>query len=84
MIEQSPSLAKHLSPNPDDTAQKKTAAEWDDHIYGDGPNSASQLASKAIKYIFADETEKYPAQVGRTDPITLMKKRKKTFRTHIS
>lgn len=81
MIEQSPSLAKHLSPNPDDTAQKKIRLRNGMTIYMAWANSASQLASKAIKYIFADETEKYPAQVGEeTDPITLMKKRKKTFR----
>ncbi len=46
-----------------------------------GANSPSSLASKAIKYLFLDEVDKYPgASRKEADPISLAKERVKTFR----
>lgn len=45
-----------------------------------GSNSPSSLASKAIKYLFLDETDKYPgASKKEADPISLARERTKTF-----
>lgn len=45
-----------------------------------GSNSPSSLASKAIKYLFLDEVDKYPnASSKEADPISLAKERTKTF-----
>jgi phage terminase large subunit GpA-like protein len=45
-----------------------------------GSNSPSQLASKAIKYLMMDETDKYPgASKKEADPISLARERTKTF-----
>lgn len=46
----------------------------------EGSNSPSKLASKAIKYLFLDEVDKYPGASGReADPISLARERTKTF-----
>lgn len=46
-----------------------------------GSNSPSSLASKAIKYLFLDEVDKYPGAVKKeADPISLARERTKTFR----
>ena len=46
-----------------------------------GSNSPSSLASKAIKYLFLDEVDKYPgASSKEADPISLARERTKTFR----
>ena len=45
-----------------------------------GANSPSALASKAIKYLFLDEVDKYPgASKKEADPIRLARERTKTF-----
>ena len=45
-----------------------------------GSNSPSGLASKPIKYLFLDETDKYPGASKReADPVSLAKERTKTF-----
>ncbi len=45
-----------------------------------GSNSPSQLASKAIRFLFLDEVDKYPgASKKEADPISLAKERTKTF-----
>lgn len=45
-----------------------------------GSNSPSSLASKAIKYLFLDEVDKYPANTKKeADPISLARERTKTF-----
>lgn len=45
-----------------------------------GANSPSSLSSRAIKYLFFDEIDKYPAFSGKeADPIKLAKERTKTF-----
>ena len=48
-----------------------------------GSNSPSSLASKAIKYLFLDEVDKYPNSTAKeADPISLAKERTKTFSNH--
>lgn len=45
-----------------------------------GANSPSSLASRAIKYLFLDEVDKYPgASKKEADPISLARERTKTF-----
>ena len=45
-----------------------------------GSNSPSQLASKAIRYLFLDEVDKYPgASKKEADPVSLARERTKTF-----
>ena len=45
-----------------------------------GANSPASLASKAIKYLFLDEVDKYPgASKKEADPISLARERTKTF-----
>lgn len=45
-----------------------------------GANSPSSLASRAIKYLFLDEVDKYPGATKKeADPISLAKERTKTF-----
>lgn len=45
-----------------------------------GSNSPSELASKAIKYLFLDEVDKYPgSSKTEADPISLAVERTKTF-----
>ncbi len=45
-----------------------------------GSNSPANLASKAIKYLFLDEVDKYPgASKKEADPISLARERTKTF-----
>ena len=45
-----------------------------------GANSPSSLASRAIKYLFLDEVDKYPGSTKKeADPISLARERTKTF-----
>lgn len=46
-----------------------------------GANSPSDLASKPVRYIFFDETDRFPASAGTEgDPIELAERRTETFR----
>ncbi len=46
----------------------------------EGSNSPSKLASKAIRFLFLDEVDKYPGASKReADPISLARERTKTF-----
>ena len=46
-----------------------------------GSNSPSKLASKAIRFLFLDEVDKFPgASKKEADPISLARERTKTFR----
>lgn len=46
----------------------------------EGSNSPSSLASKAIRFLFLDEVDKYPgASKKEADPISLARERTKTF-----
>lgn len=84
MIVESPRLQSLISPNPDDMAKMRIKLQNGMLFYIAWANSASALASFPIKYLFFDETDKYPPTIGKeTDPITLGEKRATTFRyTH--
>lgn len=84
MITESPRLQTLISPNPDDIAKMRIKLQNGTLFFIAWANSASALASFPIKYLFFDETDKYPPTVGKeTDPITLGEKRATTFRyTH--
>lgn len=81
MIMESPRLQTLVSPNPDDIAKMRIKLRNGTLFYIAWANSATALASFPIKYIFFDETDKYPPTVGKeTDPISLGEKRATTFR----
>ncbi len=81
MFEQSPKLRELLASNPDDTAKLRIKLNNGAIIYMAHSNSAAALATFPIKYLFFDETDKYPPFVGKeSDPITLGEKRARTFR----
>ena len=47
-------------------------------------NSPASMSSRPAKYAFGDEVDKYPALAGReADPITLIRKRGRTFRGRV-
>lgn len=52
-------------------------------LYLTGANSPANLASKAIRYLFLDEVDKYPgASKKEADPVSLAIERTKTFVTN--
>jgi phage terminase large subunit GpA-like protein len=83
-ITESLRLQTLISPNPDDIAKMRIKLQNGALLYMAWANSASALASFPVKYLFFDETDKYPPVVGKeTDPITLGEKRATTYRyTH--
>lgn len=64
-----------------DLQSKKLEMQFDGmYLTLAGSNSPSSLASKAIKYLFLDEVDKYPgASSKEADPISLARERTKTF-----
>jgi phage terminase large subunit GpA-like protein len=79
-IVNSPRLQTLISPNPDDMAKMRIKLQNGTLLYMAWANSATALSSFPIKYLFFDETDKYPPYVGEeTDPITLGEKRTTTF-----
>lgn len=81
MILESPRLLSLISPNPDDMARLRVKLQNGTLLYMAWANSASALATFPVKYLFFDETDKYPPFVGQeTDPITLGEKRARTYR----
>lgn len=77
MILNSPTLKKHYHENDSSILE----LQFDDmYLSLVGSNSPSGLASKPIKYLFLDETDKYPgASKKEADPVSLAKERTKTF-----
>lgn len=77
MILNSPTLKKHYHENDSSVLE----LQFDDmYLSLVGSNSPSGLASKPIKYLFLDETDKYPgASKKEADPVSLAKERTKTF-----
>lgn len=77
MIKSSPSLAKLYH---ESRSQKLEHQFEGTYLTIAGSNSPSSLASKAIKYLFLDETDKYPgASKKEADPVSLARERTKTF-----
>ncbi len=79
MVVNSPQLIKHLTGKEDDIS--KTRIVFDRmRIYLTGAHTPSGLASKSVRYLFFDETDKFPPFSGReADPIKLGEHRTRTF-----
>lgn len=77
MIQNAPTLNSHYKLRDSSDLE----LQFDDmYVSLVGSNSASGLASKPIKYLFLDETDKYPgASKKEADPVSLAKERTKTF-----
>ena len=77
MLLNSPTLTKRYHENDSSVLEM----QFDDmYLSLVGSNSPSGLASKPIKYLFLDETDKYPgASKKEADPVSLAKERTKTF-----
>jgi phage terminase large subunit GpA-like protein len=77
MILSAPTLAERYRKNESDRQELQFDGMY---LSLEGSNSPSKLASKAIKYLFLDEVDKYPgASKKEADPISLAKERTKTF-----
>jgi len=79
MIEASPALSKHVSKSASDVTRLEYRL---DHmsVYFAGSNSPAALASRAIRYLWLDEVDKFPKFSGReSDPIKLATERTRTF-----
>ncbi len=76
----SPALRAHLTKRQDDIS--KLFIELDRmSIHLAGSSSPAALASKPIRYLFLDETDKYPPFSGKeADPIKLARERTKTYK----
>jgi phage terminase large subunit GpA-like protein len=77
MIQNCPTLNKRYHENDSSYLE----LQFDDmYLTLVGSNSPSGLASKPEKYLFMDETDKYPgASKKEADPVSLAKERTKTF-----
>lgn len=81
MLTQSPKLKALVSSRQDDTTLSSIRLLNGVMILPAHANSATALATWAAKYCFGDEVDKYPAMAGKeADPITLIKKRNRTYR----
>ncbi len=79
MLELSDVLRKHL-PDLDDDISKLEHRLDNMIITFAGSNSPAALAQRAVRYVFFDETDKYPPFSGReADPIKLAIERTKTY-----
>lgn len=79
LCKNSPALRKHLPRNSDDIT--KGGIKFDRMNLKIGwSTSPSTLASRAIRYLFLNEINKYPQFSGReADPVKLAKERQRTF-----
>ena len=77
MIKASPTLSEHFYELRSLTLEMQFEGMY---LTISGANSPASLASKAIKYLFLDEVDKYPgASKKEADPISLARERTKTF-----
>jgi len=80
-FQKSPRLARYLSAKQDDTSLTKISMAHGISILPAWANSPTSMATFAAKHCFGDEVDKYPVMAGReADPITLIKKRNRTYR----
>ncbi len=84
LFEDSPSLAGLIPKDRRDGWQLLQYKLPGGAIYGVGSNSPAQLASRPIRYLLLDETDKYPAEStrGEADAVSLAVQRVKTFWNH--
>jgi phage terminase large subunit GpA-like protein len=84
MLEETPRLAGKIKSDDDDKAKKKTALIKEfagGYIVGVGANSATSLASRAIKTLLMDEVDRFPvsASGGEGSPRLLAERRTQSF-----
>ena len=80
-LQQTERLRKYLSKKQDDTTLKSIQLTHGMTILPAHANSPSSMATYAAKHCFGDEVDKYPELAGReADPITLIKKRNRTYK----
>ena len=77
MVKSSPTLTERFH----ELRSQKMEMQFDGmYLSVVGSNSASDLASRAAKYLFLDEVDKYPGSTKKeADPISLARERTKTF-----
>ncbi|ADW16390.1 terminase GpA [Desulfobulbus propionicus DSM 2032] len=81
MLEGSPHLRGYLSPRKDDTAITRIRLVNGKVIRPSWSGSPQAMATWSAQCCFGDEVDKYPEQAGsESDPITLIRKRARTFR----
>lgn len=81
MFEASPRLKGLLSARKDDTAITRIRLRTGKVIRPSWAGSPVAMATWSAQCCFGDEVDKYPEQVGKeADPITLIRKRARTFR----
>ena len=77
MIKLSPNLREKFKEN---DSQKLELQFTDMYLNLTGSNSPANLASKAMKYLFVDEVDKFSGATKKeADPLSLAKERQKTF-----
>ena len=81
MIKSTPQLRKKIIIDSDEGRDTKTQKEFQGgYITLTGSNSPTELASRPIRILLADEIDKYPVDVkGEGDPLNLAIERTKTF-----
>ncbi|MGV0961783.1 MAG: terminase gpA endonuclease subunit [Limnohabitans sp.] len=81
VLHQSPRLARYLTGRADDVTLSRISLNHGVTVFPAYANSPSSMASFTAKHCFGDEVDKYPAMAGKeADPITLIKKRNRTYR----
>jgi terminase, large subunit len=81
MIKKTPRLSRYWSGRENDLTLSVIGLEHGVSIFPAHANSASSMATFTAKYCFGDEIDKYPDAAGReADPITLIRKRNRTYR----
>lgn len=82
MINASSALSQHMTGSDSDVSGKRLSLD-NMTIYLASANSASQLSSRACRYVLFDEVDKYPptANKAEADPISLGIARTTTFET---
>lgn len=81
MLQQSPRLAGYLTDRKDDVTLSMISLNHGVTIFPAHANSATAMATWSAKHCFGDEVDKYPEMAGKeADPITLIKKRNRTYK----
>lgn len=82
LLEDCPALAEHKTEDRHDFASAEMRLD-NCSIYLQGAGNPAQLASRPIRYLFADETDKWPDESAReADSLSLAKERVKSFKNH--
>ncbi len=77
MIDSSPAIARHYNPFTSEIMELQFDGMY---VAVVGANSPSKLASRPIKYLFLDETDKFPVRAGKdSSPKELARERQKTY-----